>query len=127
MMQNNKTAAEISLALSELENEVQKTTTSLMELIKDDRDWWAKHLPLLAGQPLNSLKHQLAALNDNSFKQWELYQPMHDPITEMEPLEGLVWLAALCRIDRMLINVLPRDFVDTLELQWRVLALYWLL
>lgn len=124
-MKKNKTTLEINLALCELENEVQKTTTHLIELIKDDRDWWVKHLPLLAGQPLKSLKHQLTALNDNSLKDWMLYQPMNEPTTEMDPLESLVWLTALCRIDRMLIAVLPRGFVDALELQWRVLALHW--
>jgi hypothetical protein len=125
-MKKNKTVAEMNSALIELENEVQNTTTSLMDLIKDDRDWWVAHLPLLAGQPLNTLKQQLAALNDTTFEPWELYRPMNEPTTEMEPLETLVWLAALCRIDRMLINVLPHDFIDTLELQWRVLALHWL-
>lgn len=124
-MQNNKTAAEISLALSKLENDVQNTTTNLMELIKDDHDWWLKHLPLLVGQPLNSLKQQLAPLNDRSFEKWDFYKPNHEFMTEMEPLESLVWLAALCRVDRLLVAALPRGFVDALELQWRVLALHW--
>lgn len=122
-MKKNNTA--INTALNQLDAEVQKITTILVELVQDDREWWEENMLALASQPWNSLKNHLKRVQDSSLASWGIDLPHNEDVSELDPIESLVWLAGLCQLDQILIGVLPRRLVDEIGLQWRVLALHW--
>lgn len=125
-MKNNMNTLAMTQALDQLASDIQKISCLLIDLVQGDHAWWQENLSHLASQPLDSLKVALKEKGDHSISHWELKMKQEPDYTILEPLEALVWLAALCRLDRLLIGALPREFVDELELQWRVLALHWL-
>lgn len=124
-MKKNKTVVEVNEVLMQLEADVQKITAILVDLVKDDQAWWESNLCLLASQPLDSLKKNLKVLADDSLSPWQFVAPEEAQYSSLDPLEALVWLAGLCRLDRVLIGALPRRFVEDFDLQWKVLALHW--
>lgn len=115
----------VIVTINQLEADVQKITAALFVLVKDDKCWWLENLPLLVSQPLNSLKLHLTSFQDTSLSGWKFDLKDSISYSILDPLEALIWLAGICRLDRVLIGVLPREFVDQYELQWKVLALYW--
>jgi hypothetical protein len=125
-MKTNIATSEITSLLNKLETDIQKTTRTLLELAKDDNPWWKENLGLLANQPLHSLKLHLTPFKDASLSHWTLNVKGDENYSILDPMDALVWLTGLCRLDRILINALPRELVDHIELQWKVLALYWI-
>jgi hypothetical protein len=126
MMKHNNNGNPTERTLKHLDCDVQKITRILLTLARNDAAWWKENLFSLISQPFNSLKHHLAVLNDATLAEFNFAQPMEPKVSILEPLEGLVWLAALCQLDRILINALPQRFVELYDLQWRMLALHWL-
>jgi hypothetical protein len=124
-MNDKKIVAGDNTIIQRLDDNVQKITNILIELAQDDKTWWEENLRYLASQPLDSLKQHLAAFQDTSLDGWSFYSSDAPSYSILDPIESLTWLAGLCRLDRVLIGALPRDFVDEFELQWRVWALYW--
>lgn len=125
-MKKNKTAVDVSEQLNQLEADVQKITSTLVDLVKDDKPWWEENMHLLASQPLDSLKANLKEINDDSLSTWQFIAPEKANYSSLDPIESLIWLAGLCRLDSLLIGVLPQRFVEDYELQWKVLALHWI-
>lgn len=125
-MKKNMNALAISQTLDQFASDIQKISSLLIDLVHGDQAWWQENLRHLASQPLDSLKVALKDKADGSFSNWEFMIKQEADYAILEPLEALVWLVALCRLDRFLIGALPREFVDELELQWRVLALHWI-
>lgn len=111
--------------LQKLDEYAQKLTNVLLEIVKDDQVWWTENLKLLASQPLDSLKTHLASLQDTRLSAWTFSEKGEEKYSILGPVEALVWLVGLCRLDRTLIGALPREFVDQIESEWKVLALYW--
>lgn len=126
MMKHNDNSDSTKHALEQLNRDIQKITSILLTLARNDCAWWKKNLLSLTSQPFNSLKHHLLALNDTTLAEFNFTQPMMPEMSVLEPLEGLVWLAAICQLDRILVNVLPQHFVELYDLQWPMLALHWL-
>lgn len=124
-MKKNIAVAESNLIFCNLESDVQKITSALFELVKDDKPWWLENLPSLVSQPLDSLKLHLTPFQDTSLSSWTFKSKDDTSCSILDPLEALIWLAGICRLDRVLVGALPREFVDQYELQWKVLALYW--
>jgi hypothetical protein len=125
MQKNNAISGAVSM-LDQFDSDIQKITNILAELVKDDKDWWKENMELLASQPLNSLKLHLTPFQDTSLSGWAFNAKGDEMYSILDPMEALVWLVGLCRVDRVLVDVLPREFVDQIELQWKVLALYWI-
>ncbi|HEU5281414.1 MAG TPA: hypothetical protein VFU82_05505 [Gammaproteobacteria bacterium] len=124
-MNKNTASAENNLTIDNLELDIQRITSALVELAKDDKPWWLKNLLSLASQPLDSLKFHLMRVHDTSLSHWKFNSKDDTPYSILDPIEALTWLAGICRLDRVLLGALPREFVDQYELQWKVLALYW--
>lgn len=125
MMKNNIATLEMVSFLNQLDIDVQKITNSLMELVRNDEGWWKENVKLLVSQPLDSLKLHLTSFQDGSLSGWSFDVKRDAAYSILDPIESLIWLAGLCRVDRILIGGLPREFVDQYELQWRVLVMYW--
>ena len=124
-MKKNNAIIEATSSLIQLEGDIQKITNVFVELVQGDKTWWEENMELLASQPLNSLKLHLTSLQDASLSQWSFNVKGDETYSILEAMEALVWLVGLCRLDRILVGVLPRAFVDQIELQWKVLAMYW--
>ncbi len=124
MMKHDNTPR--SAELNRLESDVQKITSILLELAQNDGAWWKENIPSLISQPLNSLNHHLSILHDTTLTRFDFVEPRQPDVSILEPLEGLVWLAALCQLDRISIGALPKPFVEFYDLQWRILAMHWL-
>lgn len=124
-MQNRKAYIDVDKSLDQLDRDVRKLTGILVDLVKDDREWWVENAVLLASQPLNSLKKHLEDVQDGTLKKWDLSLGQHVEFSVLDPVESLVWLAGLCNLDKLLLGVLPRAFIDEFLLQWRVLAVHW--
>lgn len=125
-MNKNNVMLEFALSLDSFERDIRKVSELIFELVRNDRGWWQLNICSLVSQPLISLKQYLNEMNDTSLIEWDFRENKELNFSILEPIEALVWLAALCRVDKILIGVLPRRFVDDFELQWKVIALYWI-
>lgn len=125
VMKKNIENLDVDSSLNHLDGDIQKITATLVELVQDDKPWWKENLELLASQPLDSLKLHLTPFQDTSLSQWSFNVKGDETYSILDPIEALIWLVGLCRLDRILIGALPRAFVDQIELQWKVWALYW--
>lgn len=125
-MKKNNSAATFTVTLTQLDTDVQKITGVLLDLVHDDQSWWNENINLLISQPLTSLQQHLLSFKDESLDKWKFSTDKDAGFSILDPIEALVWLVALCRLDRILLGVLPRRFADEIDLQWRVLALHWM-
>lgn len=121
-MKHNDTTRSTESPLQALTCDVQKITAILVALAQNDWAWWTEHLSSLTKQPLKSLHYHLSALNNATLAEFDTEDLTEPEASLLEPLEALVWLTALCQFDRILIGVLPRKFVELIDLQWQIFA-----
>lgn len=125
-MNKNSSINELNAIFVTLNDDIQKITKSLLNLVCDDEVWWIMNVQALVSQPLNILKEYLKDRDDSTLNEWTLGLRSDLNFPKLEPLEALIWLVSLCRIDKFFINRLPPRFNEEVELQWKVMALNWL-
>lgn len=120
------TATPLNQKFVALNSEIQDITRILFDLAQDDKIWWKENTPSLVCQPLNSLKKQLELIDDKSLSQWDFSEVDTMNYSSLDPIESITWLVSLCRLDNLLIDSLPRRFVEQIELEWPLFASNWL-
>lgn len=125
-MNKTITSSSVSKKLNDIHVNIQSVTSDLFNLASDDVLWWKENITQLINQPFVQIKLKLRQFNDQSLNLWEFEVFENGFEVELDSMELLVWLVSLCRVDKLLTNVLPPRFTEHVDLYWRIYANYWL-
>ena len=116
----------VSRELNNINADIQRVSGELFNIANDDVSWWKANIKKLISQPLAQTKRYLSELNDHTLAQWDFGSAEYMDDINLEPIDSIVWLTSLCRIDTLLCSVLPNQFTEHMNLFWRIYACNWI-